>query len=65
MARRSPSASLRKWRIEAQSADYQRRLGRGILRGSLIVWAISEGREMAAGVEKYLQAKKAAKTLPP
>ncbi len=29
---------------------------------SLIVWAIAEGRKMAAGVDKYLQANKSAKT---
>ena len=29
---------------------------------SLIVWAIAEGRKMAAGVDKYLQAGKSAKT---
>ena len=28
---------------------------------SLIVWAIAEGRKMAAGVDKYLQANKSAK----
>ncbi|NOT97380.1 MAG: hypothetical protein HOP00_13895 [Nitrospira sp.] len=28
---------------------------------SLIVWAIAEGRKMAAGVDKYLQAGKSAK----
>ncbi|HRC42802.1 MAG TPA: FAD-dependent oxidoreductase, partial [Nitrospira sp.] len=29
---------------------------------SLIVWAIAEGRKMAAGVDKYLQTNKSAKT---
>jgi hypothetical protein len=29
---------------------------------SLIVWAIAEGRKMAAGVDKYLQANKSAKS---
>jgi glutamate synthase (NADPH/NADH) small chain len=28
---------------------------------SLIVWAIAEGRKMAAGIDKYLQAGKSAK----
>ena len=28
---------------------------------SLIVWAIAEGRKMAAGIDKYLQARKSAK----
>ncbi len=28
---------------------------------SLIVWAIAEGRKMAAGVDKFLQANKSAK----
>ena len=36
--------------------------GGDIKRGaSLIVWAIAEGRKMAAGVDKYLQAGKSAK----
>ena len=30
---------------------------------SLIVWAIAEGRKMAAGVDKYLQAGKSAKVV--
>ena len=30
---------------------------------SLIVWAIAEGRKMAAGIEKYLRAGKSAKKL--
>lgn len=30
---------------------------------SLIVWAIAEGRKMAAGVDKYLRAGKSAKTI--
>jgi glutamate synthase (NADPH) small chain len=29
---------------------------------SLIVWAIAEGRKMAAGIDKYLQAGKTAKS---
>jgi len=29
---------------------------------SLIVWAIAEGRKMAAGIDQYLQAGKSAKT---
>jgi glutamate synthase (NADPH/NADH) small chain len=29
---------------------------------SLIVWAIAEGRKMAAGIDKYLQAGKSAKS---
>jgi glutamate synthase (NADPH) small chain len=28
---------------------------------SLIVWAIAEGRKMAAGIDKYLQVGKSAK----
>jgi glutamate synthase (NADPH) small chain len=28
---------------------------------ALVVWAITEGRKMAAGVDKYLQAGKSAK----
>ncbi len=28
---------------------------------SLIVWAIAEGRKMAAGIDKYLQAGKSAR----
>ena len=36
--------------------------GSDIKRGaSLIVWAIAEGRKMAAGIDKYLQAGKSAK----
>ena len=31
------------------------------LEASLIVWAISEGRKMAAGINQYLQAGKSAK----
>ena len=30
---------------------------------SLIVWAIAEGRKMAAGIDKYLQAGQSAKTV--
>jgi glutamate synthase (NADPH/NADH) small chain len=29
--------------------------------GSLIVWAIVEGRKMAAGINQYLQANRSAK----
>jgi len=36
--------------------------GGDVKRGaSLIVWAIAEGRKMAAGVDKYLRAGKLAK----
>jgi len=36
-------------------------LGRDILRASLIVWVIAEGRKMAAGLDQYLQANKSVK----
>jgi glutamate synthase (NADPH/NADH) small chain len=34
--------------------------GDGLI-ASLIVWAIAEGRKMATGIDKYLQAGKSAK----
>ena len=47
--------------VGAEKVYWERGVGEDELIPSLIVWAIAEGRKMAAGIDKYLQAGKSAK----
>jgi len=57
----STSHRLREWRFETEKTDQKRGMGRDELIASLIVWAIAEGRKMAAGIDQYLSVGKSAK----
>ena len=48
------------WGLETEKANGKKRVeGEGLF-ALLIVWAIAEGRKMAAGIDQYLQAGKSA-----
>lgn len=57
LARRGTKADLCERSVVAETIYQQRRMGRDELLESVIVWAITEGRKVAGGMNKYLLAE--------